>query len=466
MKSASQGDADWAPRLEGSTKPVYQAIADAISDDLRNGRLAPGSRLPPQRRLAAALGVDLTTITRGYAEARRRGLLSARVGQGSFVHDRPALQPYGAPSGAPVDMTMNMPPPFQDEGLARRMWRGFAEVQERQGLDLMLRYQDPGGVAEDRAAAAAWLADRIPGLEAGRTLVAPGVQAALVSILGVLTNPGDTVCTERLAYPGVRAAAAHLGLGVIGIEMDAEGILPAAFTRACRDIGPKALCCTPTLQNPTTATMSLARRQEIVAVARRYRVAIVEDDAYGKLAEPSDPPLAALAPELAWHIVGLAKLASPALRIAYVAAPDEAGAAQAAGRLRAVAGMASPISAAVATRWFRSGTAAEVLNAIRREARARRRIAAEVFGARFLEPAEAFHLWLELPEPWTRSAFQAALSAHEVSVVPSDAFVTAGPPPEAVRIGLGAAATRADLARALAAMAQVLGLEPRWGAHA
>jgi len=321
-------------------------------------------------------------------------------------------------------------------------------------------------VAEDRAAAAAWLAERIPGLESDRTLVAPGVQAALVSALGALAHPGDALCTEQLAYPGVRAAAAHLGLRLVGLQMDGEGILPSAFARACREIGPRALCCTPTLQNPTTATMSLARRREIVALARRHRVAIVEDDAYGRLPLQAPPPLAALAPEITWHIAGLAKLASPALRIAYVAAPDEAAAAEVAGRLRAVAGMASPISAAVATRWIRSRTTAEVLEAIRRETRARRRMAAEAFGSRFLEPAEAFHLWLELPAPLTRAAFQAELEAQDISVIPSDAFVTAGEPPEAVRIGLGAAATRADLARALAAIAQALGLQPAWGAYA
>ncbi len=107
-----------------------------------------------------------------------------------------------------------------------------------------------------------------------------------------------------------------------------------------------------------------------------------------------------------------------------------------------------------------------VLEAIRTETLARRRIAAEVFGAQVLEPSCAFHLWLELPPSWNRARFQAALQPHAVSVVPSDAFLTGGRPPEAVRIGLGAAPTRADLARALAAMAQVLELEPRWGAYA
>jgi DNA-binding transcriptional MocR family regulator len=466
MGARSASIDDWLPLIRDGGKPVYRAVADAISDDLRSGRLRPGARLPPQRRLAQALGVDLTTITRAYNEARRRGLIDARVGRGSFIRERPAVHPYGAPSGAPVDMTMNMPPPFQDAALVRRMWAGFSHLEERQGLALFLRYQDPGGIIEDRAAGAEWLQDRIPGLGPDRTLVAAGAQAALVAVFGSLANSGDAICAESLAYPGLRAAAAHLGLEVVGLETDEEGVVPAALAAACRDVGPKLLCCTPTLHNPTTATMSLRRREEVVAIARRYRLPIVEDDAYGKLPQAPPPPLAALAPELTWHVVSLAKLASPALRLAYVVTPDSAAAVQAAGRLRAVAGMASPISAALMTQWIRSRTAEEVLRAIRAETRARRRMAAEALGPEALEPTDAFHLWLRLPAGWTRARFQAQLQAHAVSVIPSDAFVTAGPAPEAVRLGLGAAASRADLAGALTAIALVLDRQPAWGAYA
>jgi DNA-binding transcriptional MocR family regulator len=202
--------------------------------------------------------------------------------------------------------------------------------------------------------------------------------------------------------------------------------------------------------------MSTPRRREIVAVARRHRLPIVEDDAYGRLPDPAPPALAALAPELTWHIAGLAKLASPALRLAYLAAPDARGAAQAAARLRATTGMASPLTAALATRWIRSGVMGEVLRAIRGETRARRRMAAETLGEAVAAPAEAFHLWLPLPAPWTRGAFQAALRPHDISVVPNDAFTVGGPAPEAVRIGLGAPATRLDLRRALETIAAVL----------
>ncbi|MBS0334886.1 MAG: PLP-dependent aminotransferase family protein, partial [Proteobacteria bacterium] len=345
--------ADWRPQIERGRKPLYLAIADAIGDDVASGRLSTGARLPAQRDLAAALGIDLTTVTRAYREAHRRGLISARVGRGSFI--AAASQSYGAVAGAPVDLTMNMPPLFEAPRLERRMWRSLADLETREGLALLLRYQDPGGAMPDRAAGAAWLRERLPGLGPERTLVAAGAQAALVATLGVLAHPGDAICAEALAYPGLRAAAAHLGVEVVGLEMDREGIVPGALAAACREVGPKALCCTPTLQNPTTATMSLARREEIVAIARRHHLPIVEDDAYGRLPATPEPALAALAPDLVWHIAGLAKVASPALRIAYVATPDERGAARTAQRLRATTGMASPITAALASDWIRTG---------------------------------------------------------------------------------------------------------------
>jgi DNA-binding transcriptional MocR family regulator len=459
-------DLHWAPRIERGGKPLYLAIADALAADLRNGRLSPGARLPPQREMAAALGVDLTTVTRAYNEARRRGLLIARVGRGSFVAAPEAVRPYGAPSGAPVDLTMNMPPMFDDDALLRRLTREMAEAQARGGLELLLRYQDPGGTVEDRALGAAWLQPRIAGVTTERTVVAAGAQAGLLAVLASLTDHGDAICAEALAYPGLRAVAAQLGLDVVGLAMDDEGVLPSALARVCREVGPKVLCCTPTLQNPTTATMSERRREQIVAVARRFRLPILEDDAYGRLPARAPPSLAALAPELTWHVAGLAKLASPALRIAYIACPDGHRAAQVAARLRATTGMASPLTAAVAGRWIQTGLADELLRAIREESRMRRRLAADVLGLAAAEPADAFHLWLPMRGGWTRAGFQAALRAHDVSVVPSDAFVTAGEPPEAVRIGLGAPRTRADLDHALRAITRVLDAPPALATYA
>ena len=453
---ATAADLSWISLVEAGPKPIYLAIADAIRAAVRMGRLHVGARLPPQRQVAAALGVDLSTVTRAYGEAQRTGLVTSRVGRGTFVAARP-MEP-AVPAGGLVDMSMNLPPQFSDEGLVQRMWRTAAELQAEEGLGLLFRYAPPAGPDEARAAGAHWLAPRLPHATAANTVVAAGAQAALVAAIAAVAQPGDSICAEALTYPGLRAAAAHLGVSVVGAAMDAEGMIPDDLARIAREVGPKALCCTATLQNPTTATMSPARRQAIVDIARRRRMAIIEDDAYGALPLRPPPPLAALAPEISYYIGGVAKVLSPAVRIAYVVAPDPSALARVIATLRATTGMPSPITTALATRWLTDGTADKVLAAIRAETRARRALAGGILGGLAGGAGEAFHLWLQLPKGRTRSDVQAELRARDVIVVPSEAFATTAAIPEAVRVGLGAPATREDCARALEAIRDVLDL--------
>lgn len=451
----------WAATIRKQTRPVYAAIADAIAAAVRDGRLAPGERLPTQRSLARALGLDLTTITRAYNEAASRRLVEARVGQGTFVAK--GQPPRLAPSRGAADMSMNLPPLFDDPALVRRMWGAVGAIERQGGLPLWLGYQEAGGADRDRAAGARWLRERLPQITEDRVLVCAGVQGALLALTSLLARPGETICTEALAYPGFRALAAHLSVKIVGLEMDAEGLLPEAFDAACRAHAPKALYCTPTLNNPTTATLPLARREAVAAIARRHGVAIVEDDAYGRLPVAAPPPLAALAPELTWYVGGLAKVMSPALRIAYLAAPDARGASRAAAALRATVGMASPLTAAIATRWIEDGTDQAILTALRRETEARFALVRQLLdGHDYAGRADAFHVWLPLPAGWARGAFTARLGARGVGVVMSDAFSTLDSPAEAVRISLGAPETRADLASALRQIRDLLDQDPAW----
>jgi len=445
----------WAPVLTGSEGPLYRAIADAIARDVDAGRLAPGARLPPQRTLAKALGVDFTTIGRAYAEARSRGLVEGRVGQGTYV-----LAPrrtVGAPAAASaVDLSMNLPPRFDDPALVERMWREVAELGVS-GLDILLRYDEAGGALADREAGAKWLSARLPGLAPGRLIVCPGVHGALLAAVGALAGPGEAICGEALTYPGLRAITAQLGVRLIGLAIDGEGVLPDAFEDACRREAPKAFCCTPTLHSPTTATMSLARREAITQIARRHGVPIIEDDAYGMLAQDAPRPLASLAPELTLYITGLAKCVSPALRIAYLAAPDARLGSRVKAAVRATAVMASPLTAAIATRWIQSGTAGAVAGAIRAESQARQSLAARILPAEAVKAhPDGFHLWLTLPERWTRGAFAGELRFCGVGVVASDAFSSLPSAPEAVRIGLGGPIGRPEVERALILIAERL----------
>ena len=384
-------------------KPVYLAIVEAIEDDIRAGKLNLTDRLPAQRELAKALDLNYATVSRAYTEAQRRGLIYSRVGQGTFVC-KPRTPHGRVGSAGRVDMTMNLPPEPDDPQLDERMIRGLRALDA--DLRGLLRYQEFGGSDEARESGVRWLLRRGLTLSTECLLVCPGAQTALLAVVGLLAKTGDVVLCDDLTYPGVRAVAAQLGVRLLGLPMDAEGIEAEAFQRACSEHRPKALYTNPTFLNPTTHVISHGRRTALVAIARQHGIPIIEDDAYGVLPERTPPAFAALAPELTFHVSGFAKFLGAGLRIAYLVAPDARRASRLSTSLRALSVMASPLTVAIATQWVDDGTAEAALLAVRAESVERQRIVSRVLAsAHYLTQPEAFHLWLSLPAPWTRAAF-------------------------------------------------------------
>ncbi|MGV8953188.1 MAG: PLP-dependent aminotransferase family protein [Cypionkella sp.] len=451
---------NWLPDLAAVEGPRYLAIAEAIAHDIALGVLTPGDRLPPQRYLAQQLKVDFTTVARGYVEAARRGLIESTVGRGSFVKGNAALHGQGDPRrGLMADFSMNMPPEPNDPELIARMQDGLASVSG--DLFSLLRYQGFGGSPVDKEAASAWLSRRglVPSQE--RVFVSPGAHPALLGILSIVAKPGDTILSEAITYPGVRSISAQLGLTLRGLAMDADGILPDALAEACRMLSPKALYLNPTLQNPLTLTSSDRRRNEICAVARRFGVTIIEDDAYGFIPTHGPAPLAAIAPDICWHIGGLSKCIGAGLRIAYVVVPDTKSAWTFNAAMRTSSVMASPLMAALATRWIEDGTADSILRFIRTEAAARQRLAAQYFEpGTFLSDPLSFNIWLPLTSGWSRTAFIGHVRSYGLGVVASDAFTVEGAPAEAVRVGLGGPVSRTALAAGLEFMSHALESSP------
>ncbi len=431
----------WAPALHGREGARYIAIADAIAADVAAGRLAPGDRLPPQRELARRLSIDFTTVARGYVEAGKRGLIESIVGRGTFVRRSAVVRGEPGHRLSRADFSMNMPPEPDDPELIARMRAGFASV----GADLgsLLRYQGFGGSPLDRDAASSWLGRRalVPSQE--RIFVASGAHGAMVGIFGMLAKAGDAVLCENVTYAGVRAIAAQLGLRLIGVEMDGDSVIPEALEESVRRHAPKAIYLNPTLQNPTTITIPERRRDAICSIARRHNVPIVEDDAYGFIPTHGPAPLAAIAPDICWHIAGLAKCIGAGLRLAYVVAPDTRSGWSFNSAMRALTVMASPVAAAVATRWIEDGTADTILRFIRAETTARQRIAAKILEpGSYLSDPLSFNLWLQMRNGWTRSAFVSHVRSTGLGVVASDVFTVDGAPPEAIRVGLGGPVTR------------------------
>lgn len=445
--------ARWIGRLDPAAGPRYLQIADRITQAVATGVLRPGDRLPPQRKLADWLDVDLTTVTRAYDEARQRQLLDAVTGRGSFIAAQPEL------SGPPVDLSMNIPPAPKGVRLAELMQRGIAEVLARASADLLMTYHVGPGSLSDRAAGCAWLEPILGRIEPQRMVVAPGAQPALLALLTMLARPGEVLLCEPLTYPGLLAAARQRGLKPVPVASDDDGLRPDALEAAIRAHGAKLLCLTPTIQNPTAITMPEARRREIVAIARAQDLSIIEDDPYSLLAPEAPLAIAALAPERTHHVATLSKTLTPGLRTAFVTIPQGASPDALVQALRAITLMPAPLMTALATHWIRVGAAAGLLDGVRREAAARQSLASRLLPPSGRSHPNGLHIWQPLPAHWDRHRLIEAARREGLGVTPSDAFSVEGRAPDAVRISLGGVPDRARLGEALKTLAAIIGHE-------
>ncbi len=361
-------------------------------------------------------------------------------------------------SGTHVDFYQDIPPvPAARDETIRSGLVALSRVPEIMPRFRSHRYT---GVDTDRDAAAQWVARRLGGApDASRVVLTHGTQSALLMLLSRLVGPGALLFTEGLTYPSVKPLARLLGMELRGVPMDEDGLLPDAFEQACRDRRPKALYCMPTIHNPTTTYMSVQRQGEIADIARRHGVVVLEDDAYGLFSDRPPATLTALAPDITWYLCSLAKPLAVQLRVTLVVAPTEAAAIDAFGpTLRMTHWMAAPLSAEMVSLWIRNGHAAKLLEEVRNEAQARQAAAAETLrNWTYQTDPRSLHLWLRLPEPWSRQGFVAAAREAGVLVGSSDAFaVPPCAPPEAVRVCLGAPTRRAAVIDGLSILDRVL----------
>ena len=446
----------WKPRLIENARMKYLGIVEALETDIRSGRVARGDRLPAQRAIAEALGVNLTTVTRAFNEARRRGLVEAQAGRGTFISEVIDGEPVRQMQPL-IDLSMNIPPQPSDVDFRKIFPQGVAGILgSARGL-LSLHYQESTGAEADRQAAAAWLASRIEGLTTDRLIITGGAQSALFGVCELVLNRGDVVATGAMTYPGLKAVAIQKGIALKPLEMDERGIIPEAFEKVCRDNSPKALYVIPSIDNPTTATLPEGRRRELAVIARKYGVDVIEDDPYAPLRSERTVSIAELAPDITWHIATLSKCASPALRVAFVVAPNSSKALRLASVLRATILMAPPLMSALVSRWITEGTLDGIVTAIRAENQERQKLARSILGDQgFSADPHGHHLWLQLPEHWRAADFAEHADRAGISIVPASAFATVAHPIEAVRISLGVAPDREDLEDGLTQLASLI----------
>ncbi|MFV6604732.1 PLP-dependent aminotransferase family protein [Klebsiella pneumoniae] len=439
-----------------TARPAYLLIADIIADGINSGEFQPRDRLPPLRDLAALLAINYTTATRGYAEARRRGLIDSRPGMGSFIRGKVPSVPLNG--GSSYEMTMNSPIEPGEE-LAQAIAAGAINLFTQKNILALLRYQDFGGLADDKAMAKVWLEKQLPPVSIDEILVTPRIHSALVGLLTLLCRHGGSVCVSDLIYPGLKAIASQLNITLQSLPCDEDGPLPRAFEHQCQTGNIRALYVNPTIQNPTTLTLPLRRREALADVALRYSIPVIEDEAYAALATQHIASFSELIPELTWYLTGMSKCFGPGLRTAFVKGPGKRNTQLLAGALRALNVMASPLTNALAAQWIQEGTADRVLQSVRAESTIRQKIAANILKEfSYRATPEGFHLWLLLPRHFNWNPAEMAVQLRDlgVSAVSSAAFCTDNNPPDAIRICLGGAWSREVCTENLHTLAHVM----------
>lgn len=452
--------ARWLSRVVRGEGRIYQAVLQAMESAIRAGELQPGDQLPTQRQVAGVLAIDITTVTRAYNEAANRGWIEGAVGRGTFVSAKALDDELGL-----VDLSMNLPPPPDGASLGAMLRETTHAILQRSDAARLMTYHPGAGSLAQQAAGAGWLEPCLGAIDPERLLVTAGAQTALAALLNHLCSPGDRIITEPLSYPGFKHIAARAGVTLVACPVDEQGFLPDRLQQLCQDHDPKAIYVVPTMQNPTAATMSPGRRSELAKIAGARGVWIIEDDPYSRLLAAPPPAVATFAPERTFYIATLAKCLSPGLRVAYVVCPSSKIGAELADVLRSLVLMPAPLMTAVVTSWMRDGSAQDLLSGVRREAIARRRIAAKILPDAVSSVEEGIHVWLDLSPDWHGQTLRHAAQARGLSLVTAEAFATGPEHRNGVRISLGGSQSRDVLTTALGGIAELVKGPPAARAH-
>jgi GntR family transcriptional regulator/MocR family aminotransferase len=342
--------------------PTFLRIARAITRDIRRGRLAPGTRLPGSRVLAQSLCVHRNTVLAAFRELLSEGWIEARHGRGTFVSEqlpevsgrgfgRSKRDAAGSAGARAEPRTVAAQPPGFDVArvthvtLSRtypahvlRLFGGLPDLRllprdalARAQRRVMRRhfealsYGDGAGHPQLRAAIAGMLREtRALSVGPDDIFVTRGSQMALALIAQCLLGPDDTVAVEGLGYSPAWAALRHTGAQLLPVAVDADGLCVAELAALCEKRAIRAVYLTPHHQYPTTVPLSPARRLELLALAERKRLAIIEDDYDHEYHYEGRPLLPLKSADYAGNVVYVgtfSKVFAPGIRMGYAVAP-------------------------------------------------------------------------------------------------------------------------------------------------
>ncbi len=323
--------------------PLHRQVYEVLRRAILDGRLAAGDRLPSSRQLMCDLKLSRNTVVSALNQLTIEGYLVTQVGSGTFVSDKLATTAVLRPS------TLSMQPPRLSQrgdvlattycasqleiqpftpGIADfsafpvAQWLRLQNKHWRMNYPDMLDYSYSGGYAPLRRAVAQYLRiSRSVLVDAEQVIITSGTQQSMELCAQLLADHGDTVWVEDPAYWGAVKAFLATGLHLHAVPVDQQGIAPLPSDDA---MAPRLIYVTPSHQYPTGAVMTLARRQRLLAIARRHGSWVLEDD-YDTEFRFDAPPLSSLSgldeDSRVLYMGTFSKVLYPGLKLGYLVVP-------------------------------------------------------------------------------------------------------------------------------------------------
>jgi len=336
-----------------SAVPLYQQIETYLRQNILSGNLLPETRLPATRQLAESLGISRITVTNAYAELESDGLIYSREGSGTYVMapispstplkddtdiswplwqqdvltDDALSQHMQAPQAS---RSVSHPAPIAFTGVGdprhfpvKDFYKAIRTVIQRDGITA-LEYGDfDGGYRPLRETISHILASQGIQTHPDNILITSGSQQAIALVCQLLLKPGDTILVEKPSYNFALELFQTFNLKIIGVPLDEQGMQIELVETLLQQQHPKLLYTIPNFQNPTGVCLSGVRRRELVVLADRYNIPILEDDFVGDLRYDgrAQPAIKALDPGGRVIFIGtFSKMLMPGLRVGFLVA--------------------------------------------------------------------------------------------------------------------------------------------------
>ncbi|MDE6761984.1 MAG: PLP-dependent aminotransferase family protein [Lachnospiraceae bacterium] len=426
----------WKPDLSNIRGPKYIALAELLEDDIKSGKLKAGTKLPPQRELADFLDLNLSTISKVYKLCEQKGLLSASVGNGTYVSsdaDAETVLLCGKEDSHIIEMGAIVP--FVTSNLKVRQYTESL-MKKPDALNLF-SYGIPEGTKRQRKAGVTWLQKSGFYTDIEHIVPAAGGQNALTAALGAFFESGDKIGTEPMTYPGVKTAAKLFGIHLLPVrsynnEMTEEGI-----RYALQNENIKGLYVIPDYQNPTAHIMSLETRKMIARVADEENLLVIEDGINNLLEKDPMPPIASFAPEQVVYISSLSKTVSPGLRTAFIHVPDKFHE-KLVTALYSMNISISPLLATVSAALIEDGAADEIIAERKKGIMERNLIVNRILDGFVMSSELTAPLrYMQLPQYFTGKSFEICAKQAGVEVYGAERFSVGNKVPEkTVRISV------------------------------